>query len=167
MNTPLRLENESEKAWTAFDAYVQMGEKRSIRNCAQQLNKSVTILARYSKRHRWLERIAAQQRREAEMKIRAEERATQAVAIVTEERVAALAERITSLAYRTTLFSFARFLAVLTGDNAFPRLIEQALQLHHFIERHAVLAPAFQQRGYFVLMEELLLRLLCVCRIRQ
>jgi hypothetical protein len=102
MNTPLRLESESEKAWIAFDAYAQMGETRSIRKCARQLNKSTTILARYSKKHRWLKRIAAQQRRECEQKIQAEKKATEAVAVITETEKAA--------AWRDAFVLAARFL---------------------------------------------------------
>jgi hypothetical protein len=84
MNTPLRLDNESEKAYAAFDAYVQMGTERSIRKCARQVHKATTVLARYSKKNRWLERIAAQQRREAEQKIAAEARAAEVTATITE-----------------------------------------------------------------------------------
>jgi hypothetical protein len=57
MTTPQQLPNESHKAFDAFKKYVAMGAKRSIRKCAQKLNRSPTIIARFSKRHRWQSRL--------------------------------------------------------------------------------------------------------------
>jgi hypothetical protein len=51
-----RQPNESAKAFQAFDLYLQRGTERSIRKVAAELNKSVALCARWSRRHGWVER---------------------------------------------------------------------------------------------------------------
>lgn len=50
---------ESTPAFAAFRCYLEMGDKRSIRLVAGQLQKSSTILGRWSKRWNWVSRVAA------------------------------------------------------------------------------------------------------------
>lgn len=40
-----RLEGEGVKAYEAFSVYLELGEERSIRAVAKQLNKSTTLIA--------------------------------------------------------------------------------------------------------------------------
>ena len=52
-------EKESHKAFAAFALYLSMGPERSIDGVARKLNKSHTIIGRWSGRWRWVERVAA------------------------------------------------------------------------------------------------------------
>ena len=52
-------EKESDKAFAAFALYLSMGLERSIERVARQLNKSHTIIGRWSGRWRWVERVSA------------------------------------------------------------------------------------------------------------
>ena len=62
-DTPLRHQpwdqqpKESNPAFAAFRCYVEMGEKRSVRKVADQLDKSRTMVGRWSKRWKWPERV--------------------------------------------------------------------------------------------------------------
>ena len=52
-------EKESHKAFAAFALYLSMGPERSIDGVARKLNKSHTIIGRWSGRWRWVERVSA------------------------------------------------------------------------------------------------------------
>jgi transposase len=56
---PEQLPNESAKAYAAFVAYCETGTQRSVRDVAQKLDKSSTIIGRWSAQHRWQERVRA------------------------------------------------------------------------------------------------------------
>ena len=47
------------KAFTAFQTYLEMGPQRSLAAVAARLGKSKVLMERWSRRHTWLERIAA------------------------------------------------------------------------------------------------------------
>lgn len=51
-----RLANESDKAYQAFSAYRDMGSSRSLTRVAEQLQKSTTILGRWSSQFDWVRR---------------------------------------------------------------------------------------------------------------
>lgn len=51
-----RQPEESAKAYTAFVAYMEMGEARSIAKVAQKLSKSIPLLKRWSREWRWADR---------------------------------------------------------------------------------------------------------------
>jgi hypothetical protein len=102
MNTPQRLDNEGEKAYNAFDAYVQMGEKRSQLALGRRLAKSRQLISRWSSKFDWKARIAAQQRVETQMKINAETKAVEKIATITESEKAT--------AWRAAFLVAARFL---------------------------------------------------------
>lgn len=52
-----RLPTESAKAYDAFCAYRDQGPNRSIRTLAEQLNRSTTLIGRWSGQHNWIERV--------------------------------------------------------------------------------------------------------------
>ncbi len=54
-----RQPDESAKAYEAFRIYREMGPSRSISKAARKLNKSTMVLARWSTRWSWQERIQA------------------------------------------------------------------------------------------------------------
>src|SRR5262245_54595902 len=54
--TPTQLPNESHAAYSALQCYCA-DPKRSIRRCARKLRKSPTIIARFSKKYRWQQRL--------------------------------------------------------------------------------------------------------------
>lgn len=54
-----RQEGESVKAFEAFTVYLEMGDERSIRAVSQQLDKSRTLIGRWSVTYQWVERAAA------------------------------------------------------------------------------------------------------------
>lgn len=54
-----RQDGESAKAFAAFLAYLQLGEKRSLRAVAQKLLKSYTLISRWSRTYQWVDRAAA------------------------------------------------------------------------------------------------------------
>ncbi|MCW5552157.1 MAG: hypothetical protein KIS67_08310 [Verrucomicrobiae bacterium] len=59
---PLMFEQqprESNKAFAAFSLYLSLGPERSLATVAQKLNKSVTILGRWSSKFDWPARVAA------------------------------------------------------------------------------------------------------------
>lgn len=61
-NTPEpweRQDGESTRAYEAFALYRDMGVDRSLRKVAQQLNKSLTIVAKWSTESEWIKRVAA------------------------------------------------------------------------------------------------------------
>ncbi len=53
---------ESAKAFEAFSLYRDMGIERSVRKVAQRLNKSLTLIGRWSSAHNWPERVRAYDR---------------------------------------------------------------------------------------------------------
>jgi len=54
-----RQKGESAKAFEAFTIYLEMGDERGIRAVAQRLDKSRTLIGRWSATYRWVERAAA------------------------------------------------------------------------------------------------------------
>ncbi len=54
-----RQEKEGTRAFAAFTLYRDMGPQRSVRKVAQELDKSDTLIGRWSARHKWVERAAA------------------------------------------------------------------------------------------------------------
>jgi hypothetical protein len=98
MNTPPQLGDEGNKAYAAFDTYVQQGDNRSTGKVARQLSKSRQLITRWSSKHRWQARIAAQRLRECEQRIQAEERAVDKVATWTEATRAEAANRALDMA---------------------------------------------------------------------
>lgn len=53
---------ESAKAFEAFAIYRDMGVERSVRKVAQRLNKSLTLIGKWSSRYNWPERARAYDR---------------------------------------------------------------------------------------------------------
>lgn len=51
-----RQPGEGEKAYQAFKTYLDMGAERSVRKVAQTLNKSLTLIGRWSSTHSWPKR---------------------------------------------------------------------------------------------------------------
>lgn len=54
-----RLPNETLKAYGAFRVYLELGPKRNIRQVAQELGKSGSLIGRWSSVHSWVERVTA------------------------------------------------------------------------------------------------------------
>lgn len=54
-----RQKGESAQAFEAFSLYLEMGAERNIRAVAQELHKSYTIIARWSRTNNWVERCRA------------------------------------------------------------------------------------------------------------
>jgi hypothetical protein len=73
--TPLPLKSEGARAFAAFQLYVKMGDRRSVRACARRLHKSPTIVARWSKRHTWQKRLRQLELDECKRAIAADEQA--------------------------------------------------------------------------------------------
>jgi hypothetical protein len=93
MTTPPQIEGEGNRAYAAFDAYVQMGDNRSTGKVAKQLGKSRQLICRWCSKHRWQARIAAQRLREVEARIASEELAMAKRSEITEESRARVAEK--------------------------------------------------------------------------
>lgn len=53
---------ESAKAFEAFAIYRDMGVERSVRKVTQRLNKSLTLIGKWSSRYNWPERVRAYDR---------------------------------------------------------------------------------------------------------
>lgn len=61
VNTPQpwdRRESESTKAYEAFSIYRDMGRERSLSKVAEKLQKSETLMGRWSREHGWVDRAA-------------------------------------------------------------------------------------------------------------
>lgn len=54
-----RLDNETTKQYEAFCVYRDMGQDRSLRAVAEKLNKSETLMGRWSGKNQWVERSTA------------------------------------------------------------------------------------------------------------
>lgn len=54
-----RRDNESTPAYAAFQAYLRLGLKRSLKLAAEELGKTETLLASWSTKHGWVERVSA------------------------------------------------------------------------------------------------------------
>ena len=54
-----RQEGESAKAFEAFNVYLEMGADRSVRAVGQKLDKSRTLIGKWSATYGWVERAAA------------------------------------------------------------------------------------------------------------
>src|SRR5690606_17803428 len=54
-----RQGGETDKAYEAFALYRDMGVNRSVRDVAQQLGKSAALIARWSSKKNWVERVSA------------------------------------------------------------------------------------------------------------
>jgi len=50
---------ETEKAYTAFRAYLDLGPERTLEAVGQKLGKSTTLLEKWSSRWKWVERVRA------------------------------------------------------------------------------------------------------------
>jgi hypothetical protein len=70
----MQLPNETAKAYAAFLVYAEMGPERSVKAVSQKTSKSIPLLKRWSRKHKWVKRVtewdqAAEKRRhEAEEK---------------------------------------------------------------------------------------------------
>ncbi len=53
-----RLPKETSPAWEAFRLYRDMGPERSLAKVAKECNKDSTLMARWSGRHKWVNRCA-------------------------------------------------------------------------------------------------------------
>jgi hypothetical protein len=54
-----RQETDTDKSFEAFCVYRDMGSNRSLREVAQRLSKSATIINRWSSAHDWVNRVSA------------------------------------------------------------------------------------------------------------
>lgn len=54
-----RQPKESLKAFEAFATYRDMGSDRTVRKVARAVNRSVTLIGRWSSEHKWVERVTA------------------------------------------------------------------------------------------------------------
>jgi len=54
-----QLEKETTPAWEAFRLYRDLGPRRSLRIASSEVGKSLGLLSRWSSRHKWVERCAA------------------------------------------------------------------------------------------------------------
>lgn len=61
-----RQPGEGSRAWEAFQTYRDSGPERSVRGVARKLNKSSTIIGRWSGRWSWVERVKAWELDQAE-----------------------------------------------------------------------------------------------------
>lgn len=61
-----RRDAETEPAYVAFKVYLDMGSDRSLSKLADRLNKSVQLLAGWSSKHSWQDRVKAFDRHVAE-----------------------------------------------------------------------------------------------------
>ncbi len=50
---------ESDKAFAAFSVYLSMGPQRSLEATSRKVGKSKALMERWSRRHRWVERVEA------------------------------------------------------------------------------------------------------------
>lgn len=85
-DVPWERNQESPEAWAAFVQYRDAGAERSVRSVARALDKSATLIAKWSVKHHWVDRVAAwdahcdEQNRKAMDKARAKMAADQAKA---------------------------------------------------------------------------------------
>jgi hypothetical protein len=93
-----RRSDESDKAFAAFQCYLDLGVQRSYREVAKKLGKSETIMARWSAKYGWRDRCSAHQdemvRRQHEAEMAEAERLRKERA----KRDIALADRIQDIA---------------------------------------------------------------------
>ena len=54
-----RIEGDTPKSYQAFCIYRDMGHKRALRKVAHELDKSLTLIARWNDTHNWQERVQA------------------------------------------------------------------------------------------------------------
>lgn len=55
----IRQPDESVKAYDAFAIYRDLGKERSLPKVAEKCNKNVSLIARWSQKHKWVERATA------------------------------------------------------------------------------------------------------------
>lgn len=60
-DTPIweRLPSDTDKSYEAFCIYRDMGASRSLEKVSKKLDKSVTLLGRWSSDHNWVDRVSA------------------------------------------------------------------------------------------------------------
>lgn len=63
-----QLPNESAKAFQAFELYLRMGIERSLREVGAKLDKSFTLISRWSREHQWQERIRRYEKWKAQVR---------------------------------------------------------------------------------------------------
>ena len=51
-----RLKSDTSKSFEAFTIYRDMGKERTLERVSKELNKSMTLIGRWSSRHNWKER---------------------------------------------------------------------------------------------------------------
>lgn len=91
---------ESRQAFAAFQVYLGLGADRSLGMVGQQCSKSVSLLARWSAKWGWVERVAAHDRHMAAVRQAAIEDAEREEARKWTERRSRLREREWSMAER-------------------------------------------------------------------
>jgi hypothetical protein len=99
--TPIQLADETPRAFDAFKAYCA-DPKRSIRRCARMLRKSPTIIARWSKKHRWQKRIRELALQDCQREISASEQAMARVAEELERERARFRQRAITASRKAT-----------------------------------------------------------------
>ncbi len=58
-DVPWERNKESPEAWAAFVQYRDAGAERSVRSVARALDKSATLIAKWSVKNHWVDRVAA------------------------------------------------------------------------------------------------------------
>jgi hypothetical protein len=95
-----RLKNESAVAYEAWRHYAEMGEERTIEKVAAKLQKSFTIIARWSRVHHWQERIITWQHEDAQRQIDAKAKAALESARLVEKRKQQVHDRAWEMAQK-------------------------------------------------------------------
>jgi hypothetical protein len=84
--------NESNKAYAAFSAYLNLGPERSLAAAAKVVGKTKWLLERWSARHQWVDRVRAHDEHMVQQERKVTEALTQAKAVDWLKRQTALRE---------------------------------------------------------------------------
>ena len=101
MTAPVQLPDESARAYAAFKSYVG-DPQRSIRRCARRLRKSSTIVARWSRRYHWQNRIRKMELENCKRAVKADEKAKLTVAEERERERLKFQQRAVEVSRRAT-----------------------------------------------------------------
>lgn len=81
-----RLPNETQKAYAAFRAYINLGDDRSLTKLGRKLGKTAAHLGEWSTKYNWLARVALHHSEQAQLQLEADEKAALERARLREQR---------------------------------------------------------------------------------
>ena len=124
-----KLPRESDKAFAAFSLYLSLGPQRGLREVARKLDKSLTVIGRWSKKFDWPARVTAHGTHLAIVEREAVEAVVRGKAAIWETRVQKLKETEWEMHERAIAAAKKGLAAYMAKDKVYANLADIARML--------------------------------------